>query len=776
MEIIKRGLAAEMGQNFIDYAGAVNQDRAIPDAVTGLKPVARRILYIMHDEKIVSNKPHKKCAKVTGSVMGRVHPHGDSSIYEAMARLAQPWVMRYPLIDWHGNYGNQGGDGPAAARYTESRLAKISEEGLLLNLKKKVDWQHNYSEDELEPVTLPALFPNLLCNPNTGIGVAMACNFASHNLTEVGNLILDYIKNGEVDYSNMAPDFATGGTIVNGNELAAIYKTGKGKAVVRGRYETEAKGKTSIVFTEIPFGVKTEDLLEDIAAACEKETIKGIAEIRNESGKKGLRIVFELSKGVSEKSVLASLFANTNLQKTISVNQVALVGKEPRLLNWNQCIELYIKQNLISICNETKYDLEKMYARLEIVNGLLKALEDIDNVIALIKSSKSASDAKENLKTKYNFTENQAKAIVDMKLGKLANLETIELNNEKTELDADIKQLNTLLESEELQRQKLYVDLKSFIDRYGDKRRTQVENLDLSKDKSTVAIIPEDIVVTALTDGTIKRVAKAEVKTQKRGGKGVKNKGEIVLTTLSTNTTDTLMIFTTKGLMYRLSADSIPNSTKVNISSLVNMKEDEEVAAITALSEESAQDYVVFFTKNGLVKKTRLSEYTATTRKNVGIIAVKIKEGDELANIILMKEEDIFVATKKGMAIKFGSQDISAIGRNASGVKSISLTEGDEVLKGLALVTNTVAVVTTKGYGKTLNIDTDFNIQGRGGKGVIYSKSDVAGIALVQPDDSIMLSGSRSISVAVKELPALGRIAAGNIVIKDSIVTNVTRI
>ena len=350
----------ELGQNFINYAAGVNSDRAIPDALTGLKPVARRIMFIMQDEGISSSKPHKKCAKTVGSVMGRVHPHGDTAIYEAMVRLAQEWTMRYPLIDWHGNKGNQDGDGAAASRYTESRLAKISEEGLLANLKKKnVDWQPNYSEDEEEPITLPALFPNLLCNPNQGIGVAMACHWASHNLKEVGNLIVKYIEDGTLTFDDFAPDFPTGGTIINGKELKSIYLTGKGKVTIRGKYSIETRAKKNlIVFTEVPYGVKIEELLDQINDACEKELINGIDEVRNESNKKGLRIVFELAKDASEGQVLKHLFKETDLQKSLSINQVALVNKVPTLLNWKECIDLYIKHNLDIIEREATFDLK----------------------------------------------------------------------------------------------------------------------------------------------------------------------------------------------------------------------------------------------------------------------------------------------------------------------------------------------------------------------------------------------------------------------------------
>lgn len=604
----------------------------------------------------------------------------------------------------------------------------------------------------------------------------MACNFASHNLTEVGQLILDYIKNGSADYSNMAPDFATGGNIINGQELSSIYTTGKGKIVLRGKYDIEQKGtKTLINFTEIPHGVKTEDLLDDIASLCEKETLKGISEMRNESGKKGLKIVFELAKGVSEQSILADLFAKTNFQKAISVNQVALVGKEPKLLNWNECIELYIAHNLEVIQRVTKFELNKIENRLEIVGGLLKALESIDNIITLIKSSASAAAAKDNLITKYQFTDNQAKAIVDMKLGKLANLETIELNQEKTKLENEAKELNTLLSSEDLQKEKLSNDLTSFINKYGDNRKTTVENLEISKGKVVETIIPEDVIITITKDGAVTRVPKSSVKTQKRGGKGAKSKDEIVLTTLSTNTIDTILLFTTSGMMYRLPVNKIPDNPKgTYLNSLVNLVDEEEIAAATTLTSKNTKKYVVFFTKKGLVKKTLLTEYTSTTRKNVGIIAIKLKEDDSIANIELMNEEEILLATTNGIAIRFASKDITAIGRNTSGVKGISLSSDDEVLCGNMIEENkSLAVVGQKGYGRLLKTTEEFPIQGRGGKGIIYSKDKVAGVVSATPGDSIMVCGNRTITIPVSDLPHLGRTAQGNIVLKDDSVKGV---
>ena len=423
----------ELGQNFIEYAVAVNTDRAIPDARSGLKPVARRILYGAFNEGFSSNKPHIKCANIVGNVMAKFHPHGDSSIYDALTRLSQPWVMRYPLIDWHGNNGNRDGDPAASYRYTEARLSKLSEKGLLANIRKNtVDFVPNYSETEDEPVTLPAIFPNLLCNPNTGIGVAIACNWLPHNLKEVAQAIYDYVDGKEPMIPG--PDFPTGGLIINGNDLPNIIRTGKGSVKIRGKYNIE---NNNIVFYEIPYGTGTEDLMNEIGTACDEERIHGITNIRNESNrKKGFRLVIECDKNANMATIITSLFKETSLQTSISYNQVALVDKTPTELGLKDCIKIYIDHNVSCVTREANFDKAKAEARLHIVDGLIKALGNIDDIIALIKSADSSADAKVKLISKYGFSEEQAKAILDMKLSRLAKLEKIELEEEKTKLHA----------------------------------------------------------------------------------------------------------------------------------------------------------------------------------------------------------------------------------------------------------------------------------------------------------------------------------------------------
>ena len=782
-------LEQELGQNFINYAGAVNGDRAIPDALTGLKPVARRIMFIMNDEGVSSSKPHRKCAKTVGSVMGRVHPHGDSSIYEAMVRLSQSWVMRYPLIDWHGNNGNIGGDGAAAHRYTESRLSKIAEDGLLANLKKKnVDWQPNYSEDEEEPKTLPALFPNLLCNPNQGIGVALACHWFPHNLKEVGDIIIQYLTDGTLNFDNIAPDFPTGGIIINGKDLKQIYTTGKGKAVIRGKYQIETRAKkTLIVFTEIPYTVRTEELLDEINDACNQGLIMGVDEVRNESNKSGLRIVFELAKDTSEGQVLKQIWKNTNLQKSLSANQVALVDKSPIQLNWKQAIDIYIAHNLDIIKREAEFDLAKALARKEIVDGLLRALEDIDNIIALIKASKSAAAAKDNLIEKYNFTEPQAKAIVDMKLGKLAGLEKVELQNEQAELEQNIKNLNSIISSEEKRRSILEERLSAFVAKYGDKRRTEVTHIEVKPEEKEIAeVIPEDVVVIATQSGLIKKIPLASFKVQKKGGKGVKSQDDALLDVIKTNTVDTLMFFTTTGKMYRLVVDNVPNGTNVTkgtpISTLIPLENGEKVIAVTSLHRSSTPKYVIFITKNGMIKKTYLEEYMKVKR-NAGILALNVKEGDAVVDIIFQDDEDLVLITKNGMSIKFKTDTITPIGRVAMGVKGIALKEDDEVVAGLPVhkETDVVGIFTEGGLGRKTVLE-EFPIQNRGGKGTIAykpteSSGAVIGALMLSDEDNVLISGSySSICISAVEVPLLGKTSTGNIMIKNNKVLSVTKI
>ena len=766
-------LINELGQNFIEYAVAVNSDRAIPDAKSGLKPVAKRILYGAYDSGYVSSKVHVKCASIVGEVMKSWHPHGDSSIYGALVRLAQPWTLRYPLIDFHGSMGNRDGDGPAAYRYTEARLAKITEDGMLCGIKKNnVDYIPNYSETKDEPITLPSLFPNLLCNPNTGIGVAIACNWLPHNLNEVAQAIYDYIDGKEP--SLPGPDFPTGGLIINKKDIPNIMKTGRGSVRVRGKYNIE---DNNIVFYEIPYGITTESLMDEIGAAADDGRINGIKNIRNESNRKGFRLVIECEKNASVSTVINLLFKETSLQTSISYNQVALVDKTPVELNLKDCVKIYVEHNTECIKREAEFDLKKCQEKLEIVEGLLKALEDIDNIITLIKKSASAAAAKDELIKQYGFTEPQAKAIVDMKLGRLAGLERIELQNNKNALLSDIELLTLILSNpiEELVKR-----LKSLVATYGDERRTELTQIaDSTKEEKEIEFVePEKCVVVMTEGGLIKRIPSTSFRTQRRNTKGVKTQDDITSCVIRTNTIDSLMIFTNKGKMYRLLVDNIPVGTNTAkgtpIGALVELETGEKPSVIYSIYRDSDAKYVMFITKNGVVKKSALEEYTKTKKKS-GIVALNLKENDELVSVFLIKDEDIIILTEKGNTIRYNSTEVGATARATGGIKGITLNKEDAVSIALPIhdANDDLAVFLSNGIGKRVKL-SDFPNQKRAGKGLLSTKlpenTYVASAALVNDSDSVLLVGTaNSVCISAKDMPILGRSAIGNLMIKGNI-------
>ena len=774
----------ELGTNFIEYAVAVNTDRAIPDATSGLKPVARRILWSAFESGRTSSKPHVKSGMIVGDVMGKYHPHGDSSIYGALVRLSQDWVMRYPLIDWHGNNGNIAGDGAAHYRYTESRLSKLAEDGLLANIKKKnVDFMLNYTDTLEEPKTLPSIFPNLLCNPNSGIGVAVSCNWLPHNLKEVAQAIYDYLDGKEP--SLPGPDFPTGGIVINKNDIPNIMRTGHGSVKIRGKYKIEKD--RNIVFYEIPYGTTIEGLLTEIGKVCDSKDIEGISEIRDESNKKGLRIVIECQKNTNPETIVQKLFHKTNLQTSISYNQVALIDKTPTELNLKQCIEVYVNHNVNCLIKEINFDLDKVKSRLEIVLGLLIALEDIDNIIAMIKSSDNAAAAKQKLIEKYKLTENQAKAILDMKLSKLAKLEKVELENEKKELLTKQDELNNLLQNKDLQLKEIRKRLDAIVKKYGDERRTELTQIEIPKEeKEIVEVVPEDCVVIITKTGDVKRIPSKNFKVQRKNGKGIKNEDSAILDTISTNTIDNLMVFTNKGKMYKILVDNLPigtNSSKgTNIRNLINLEPQEEVIAVSSLDRKSENKYVVFITKKGLIKKTYLDEYKSM-KKSTGIIAIKLNENDSIANVLLMNEENMIIVTKKGMSIYFETKGINPTGRTSMGVKAIKLNEDDEVITGIPIYDTNLdlAIFTSGGLGKKMKM-SDFTIQNRAGKGVsIYKNSitsdNLVGATIVSNDDNILLIGKpNSICISSNDIPLLTKAGMGNIMIKNSKISKIVKL
>ena len=772
-------LINELGTNFIEYAVAVNTDRAIPDARSGLKPVAKRILYGAFDNGFASSKPHVKCANIVGNVMADWHPHGDSSIYGALVRLSQDWVMRYPLIDFHGSNGNRDGDVPAAYRYTEARLAKLTEEGLLAGIKKNsVDFIPNYSETKKEPVTFPSIFPNLLCNPNTGIGVAIACNWLPHNLGEVAQAIYDYMDGKEPMIPG--PDFPTGGLIINQKDLPNIIKTGHGSVKLRGKYNIE---DNNIVFYEIPYGVATEALMEEIGKAVDDGKIHGVSNIRNESNrKKGFRLVIECEKSASIKSIINLLFKETSLQTSISYNQVALIDKTPTELGLVDCIKIYISHNVECIKRETEFERKKAMDRLEIIEGLLRALEDINNIIALIKGSESSAKAKISLMEKYNFSEPQAKAILDMKLSKLANLEKIEIQKEKTDLIAEVEHYDWILANTETE---LRTRLEALVKKYGDARRTELTQIaESTKEEKEIQFVePEKCVVVMTEGGTIKRIPATSFRTQKRNGKGIKTQDDITHAIIRTNTIDSLMIFSNQGKMYRLLVDDIPagtNSSKgVAVKGLVAMEGGEEPAVMYSIYRDTDAKYVLFVTKNGLVKKTALEEYVGT-KKKTGIGAISLKDGDELAAVTLIKDEPLVLVTAKGYVLKFNSMEVGATSRMTSGVKGINLVDGDYVVAALPVrnAEDSLAIFAGDGVGKKI-LSKEAVLQKRGGRGLSCYKGDnaIVAAAMVSDEDNVLIVGDKtSICVNATDIPALGRTSLGNQMIKNSKVMSVSKV
>ena len=790
-DILKTPIIEEVEQSFLDYSLSVITDRAIPSAEDGLKPVQRRILWDMFDKGYRNDKKFVKCAQPVGDTMGRFHPHGDSSIYGALVWLSQKWNMRYPLIDFHGNNGSRDGDSPAAYRYTECKLSKAGEEMLADIKKNAVDWQLAYTDEEEEPVYLPGGIPNLLVNGTMGIAVAMACSFAPHNMNEIMDAAVKLLENPEATINDLmevvtGPDFPTGGLLINKDELATAYKTGKGRARVRGEYVIESdKGKDSIVFTSIPYKVSKEDLIVEIDKLCETGKIDGIASIRDESSKGEVRLVIEMAKGVSTGPALAKLFKMTRLEDTYSFNQVALVNKTPRLLNLKQLLQVYIDHQKDVLLRVTNYDLEKIKARIHILEGLLIALEDIDNVIALIKASESAAAAKTALMAKYKLSEVQAKAILDMKLSKLAKLEKIEIEDEKKELIAKSEELNQILKNPVPKLTEIFTALKK---KYGDARRTTITQAEpeTKEEKEIEFVEPEKCVVVLTESGCIKRIPATSFRTQKRNGKGVKTQDDITTMVLRTNTIDSLMVFTDQGRMYRLLVNDIPVGTNVSqgqsVKSLIAMETDENPAVIYSIYRDTDAKYVFFTTKNGTVKKTALEEYV-NTKKKTGIAAITLREGDSLASVCLVKDEDMVLLTKNGMGIRFSSTDVGATSRATIGIKGMNFKADDEIVVAMPVrhKEDDLAIFSSVGTGKRFPV-SELPTQNRGGKGLICHKvsaaaGNIAAAALVSDGDSLLLCGDKTgICVQATEIPALGRAAVGNQMLKGNTLLSASKV
>lgn len=697
----------------------------------------------------------------------------DQAIYDTFARMSQPWINNIPEVDWHGANGSiQISGEPAASRYTEARLSKTTEQGLLYNIKKQnVPMKLNFSEDDEWPEVFPAIYPRLMVNGCQGIGSTIANCWLPHSLGDMYNVITDYLDFGHIDYDNLAPDFPTGGIIINKKDLPQIYKTGKGKVILRAK--TEIKDNL-ILITEIPYQVYVEPLIEQIKKLIQSDELIGIADINNKSDRK--RLLIEIECDSNPTKVLTQLFKKTNLQKSFSANQFALVGKTPQLLNLEKYLKIFLEHNSNCIKREYQFDLNKALQRLEIVKGLLIALEDIDNVIALIKKSESTANAVTNLMKKYSLSEKQATAIVNMKLGKLAHLEKIKLMKEKDQLEETIENCNKIINSSN-ERQKIFLKrFQDFCSKFLKERRTKVINIPIGKDNDEKEnIMPEDVVVIMSRDGYIKRIKKEDFKTQKRNGKGVKTVDNTPLGIISTNTIDTLMLFSNKGKMYKINVDDVPEGTNNSkgiavISNLLKLENNEDIIAITSLSQEKQYKYVLFFTKKGLIKKTFLSEYIKTKRKN-GVKAIKLNEGDSIANVSFANDEEIIVITENGFGIHFESKNITPIGRVTQGVKAINLSENDNVLQGLLYEKQPYLFLTSqKGLGKRIKTE-ELILQTRGGKGIIISKEEKLVGAFLSSDlnGSVFVFGNpNSICIPCEDYPLLSRTAAGVMLINGS--------
>lgn len=791
--IIPVDIETEMKQSFIDYAMSVIVDRALPDVRDGLKPVHRRILYAMHILGFTPDKPHRKSATTVGEVLGKYHPHGEAAVYDSLVRMAQDFSLRYTLIDGHGNFGSVDGDPPAAMRYTEARLSRISTEMMRDINKDTVDFKPNFDEHEIEPVVLPSRFPNLLVNGSSGIAVGMATNIPPHNLGEVIDGIIKAIDNPDVTIDELneiikGPDFPTGGEIVGTSGIREAYNTGKGRIVVRAVAEIEeySGNRQRIVVTELPYQVNKARLIERIAQIVKEKKIDGISDLRDESDRDGMRIVVELRRDANAKVVLNRLYSFTQMQDAFNVNMLALVqtpdGKfEPRILNLKEAIQYYIRHQEDVIRRRTRYDLEKAEARAHILEGLRIAIDNLDEVISIIKASKNEPAAKENLIARFNFSEKQAQAIVDMRLGRLTALEQEKLEEEYRELQEKIAYYRDVLAKPELVSKIIKDELTEIKEKYGDERRTSITAEEFEIDMEDL-IKDEPVVVTLTRFGYIKRISSSAYKSQKRGGKGITGlttrEDDFVVDMFTTTTHKYLMFFTNKGRAYKLRAWQIPEAGRqargTAIVNLLELEPGEKINAFIRLDGDEKDAYLVMATKNGMIKKTPLEQYE-NIRKG-GIQAITLREGDELIETRLSYgKDDIILITRNGMSIRFHEKDVRPMGRTSMGVIGIRLEDDDEVIAMLKHLPNsTLLVVTQNGFGKRTEFE-EYKIQQRGGKGILtYRVTEKTGhligaVAAYDEDDLLLISTDGAIiRLRVNEISILSRVTQGVTLMRTS--------
>jgi DNA gyrase subunit A len=787
-KILKVNIEEEMKSSYIDYSMSVIVSRALPDVRDGLKPVHRRVLFGMQDLGVYANRSFKKSARIVGEVLGKYHPHGDSSVYDAMVRMAQPWSLRYPLVDGQGNFGSVDGDSPAAMRYTEARLQKISEDIMADLDKNTVDFQLNFDDSLEEPTVMPTKIPTLLINGTSGIAVGMATNMPPHNLKDTINAIIAYIDNNDIEIEELtniikAPDFPTGGIIYGYQGVRDAYETGRGRIVVRAKTEIEVSstGRETIIVTEIPYLVNKAELIKKIADLVNEKKIEGVSYVNDESDRNGMRIVIILKKDTMGNVVLNQLLKYTQLQTSFSVNNIALVAGRPKVLNLKQLILHFVNHRHTVIVRRTEYDLEQAEKRAHILEGLLIALDHLDEVIKLIRASKTVEEAKNGLMEKFELSELQAKAILDLRLQKLTGLERDKIKEEYDELMKQIEYFRRILSELELRMQIIKDELLEVQSKYFDERRTEiVPNAEEFNPEDFYA--DEDMVITISHLGYIKRTPLTEFRTQGRGGVGAKGSNtrdeDFLAHMFSATMHNTMLFFTQKGKVFWMKVYQIPEGTRQSkgraIQNMINLEPDDKV--ITYLNVQSLKDedyinnnFIILTTRNGIIKKTSLEAYSRP-RQN-GINAINIKEGDSLLEALLTNgNHEIMLAVKEGKAIRFPEKIVRAIGRNAAGVKGVSFNSASDHVVGVISVENQekdVLVLSEKGYGKRSSIE-DYRITNRGGKGVktinVTEKTGkLIGIKAVSDDDDLMIitKNGTVIRLSIKVVRVMGRATQG---------------
>ena len=757
--LVNVNLTKEMKTSFIDYAMSVIVARALPDVRDGLKPVHRRILYGMNELGVTPDKPHKKSARITGDVMGKYHPHGDSSIYEAMVRMAQWWSYRYMLVDGHGNFGSMDGDGAAAQRYTEARMSKIALEMLRDINKNTVDFVDNYDANEREPLVLPARFPNLLVNGATGIAVGMATNIPPHNLGETIDAVKLVMDNPEVTTKDLmevlpGPDFPTGALVMGKSGIHKAYETGKGSIVLRSRTEIEETktGRERIVVTEFPYMVNKTKVHEHIVRLVQEKRIEGITAVRDESNREGVRFVIEVKRDASANVILNNLFKMTQMQTNFGFNMLAIQNGVPKILSLRQILDAYIEHQKEVVVRRTRFDKEKAEARAHILEGLLIALDHIDEVIRIIRASETDAEAQAELMSKFKLSERQSQAILDMRLRRLTGLERDKIQSEYDDLLALIADLADILAKPERVSQIIKDELDEVKRKFGDQRRTELMVGEVLSLEDEDLIEEADVLITLSNKGYIKRLDQAEFTAQKRGGRGVQGTGvkddDFVRELVSTSTHDHLLFFTNKGRVYRLKGYEIPEYGRtakgLPIVNLLKLDEGESIQTIINVESERSDDaYLFFTTRHGIVKRTSVKEF-ANIRQN-GLKALNLKDEDELINVLLTEEDtDIIIGTKFGYSVRFNQSAVRGMSRIATGVKGVNLREGDTVV-GASVITDQdeVLIITEKGYGKR-TVATEYPTKGRGGKGmktanVVEKNGPLSGLLTVKGDEDLMI-------------------------------------